>query len=514
MTSTLRETTLRETERTYEPSDGGGFPQLAGLPGIETVVGPEEFELENVYFDTADLRLAAAGITLRHRRGGNETGWQLKLPAGGDSRDEIHVRDQRPERRQLRPPAELVALTRASTRGAVLTQVATMTTTRRRWTLIDATGGEVAEVVDDLVHGHRTGADTTAVTWREIEVELTAEGEPALLDRVDRRFSKAGMRRSDTAVKLARVLGDRWPTPPAAPKIGKRSTVSDVVLAALREHVDALRHQDPQVRLATPDSVHQMRVAARRLRSILQAYGRVIDRDRTRSLTDELKWLGEELGPARDLEVMHERFRSGVDALPAELVLGPVAAELTRVFGAQEADARTRAVAALDTDRYLALLERVDLLLTDPPLTARAGRRARKELPRQLARSHKRLVRRLRTADRAPAGTERETAFHEARKAAKRMRYATTAARPALGKPAKRLARRVKALQGVLGDHHDAVVARPVLRDLAVKAHGAGGNGFTYGLLHAQEAELAHNCERQVPGLWKKVRPAATTVMG
>jgi CHAD domain-containing protein len=77
-------------------------------------------------------------------------------------------------------------------------------------------------------------------------------------------------------------------------------------------------------------------------------------------------------------------------------------------------------------------------------------------------------------ADRLPPGDERDTEWHEARKAAKRLRYAGEAAAPALGKPAKKLVKRVKQVQELLGDHQDAAVARPVLREIGIAAHWTG----------------------------------------
>jgi len=62
--------TVRETERKYEISDGVELPGLAGLAGSQSPVGPEEQALEAMYFDTDDLRLARAGVTLRRTRGG------------------------------------------------------------------------------------------------------------------------------------------------------------------------------------------------------------------------------------------------------------------------------------------------------------------------------------------------------------------------------------------------------------------------------------------------------------
>jgi CHAD domain-containing protein len=74
-----------------------------------------------------------------------------------------------------------------------------------------------------------------------------------------------------------------------------------------------------------------------------------------------------------------------------------------------------------------------------------------------------------------PGAEDRDAAIHDARKATKRARYATEAALPALGKKARRQARRAKEQQQLLGDHHDSVVARTALLDLAKKARAAGG---------------------------------------
>ncbi len=79
-----------------------------------------------------------------------------------------------------------------------------------------------------------------------------------------------------------------------------------------------------------------------------------------------------ELGGARDAEVMGERFASMLTELPDELKLGPVDAAFTRSFERRQPDARDVALAALDSDRYLALHDRIDALLGDPPVTARA----------------------------------------------------------------------------------------------------------------------------------------------
>ncbi len=504
-------TTVRETERKYEITDGVELPGLTGLAGEQNPVGPEEQTLEAVYFDTGDLRLAQAGVTLRRRRGGDDAGWHLKLPAGGDSRDEVLVGDARAGRRRT-PPAELVALTRALHRGVPLGPVAELATRRRRWRLTDENGRVLVEVVGDHVSAHTLGASTSGTSWREVEVELGEHGDPDLLDRVERRLLEAGVRPSDARSKLARVLGERLPTPAPAPRLGRKATAGEVVLAYLREQAEAIRWGDPAVRQDAPDSVHQMRVAVRRMRSALQAYGKIIDRSATRELTDELKWLAGVLGDDRDLEVLHARFTHAVHGLPDELVIGPVQARLTRYFAGREADARTALIAALDSDRFLALLAAVDRLLAAPPLTRLARGTARHELPALVGRTYRRDDRHVREARRR-SGAERDTEWHEARKAAKRLRYATEAGAPVLGAPATQLVKRVKQVQELLGDHQDAGVARPVLREIGIQAHLDGENGFTFGILHEQVTAGTRLVRSEVEDAFRKLRRSTTTVV-
>lgn len=500
--------TVRETERKYEATDAVALPDPAGLLGLGTGSGAQEQKLEAVYFDTADLRLLRAGITLRRRTGGSDPGWHLKLPVGGDSRDELRMPVGGSRRH---PPAELVALTRVHTRGATLVPVAQLNTRRRRWVLADPDGHPLAELVDDQVSAHTMGEQTRAVSWREVEVELAEHGQVDLLDRIERRMLEAGAQRSEARSKLDRLLAEEVSACPATPEPDAAASTGDVVLVYLRTQAEQLRRYDPLVRRAAPDAVHQMRVAARRMRSALQAFGRVIDRDSTRELMGELKWMAGELGGARDTEVMAKRCAAMLADLPAELVLGPVAAAITRSFERRQADARQVALAALDSDRYLALHDMIDALLADPPLRRAAARPGRRELPKHVRRAYRRVASRMRDADSQPAGEPRDLSLHETRKAAKRLRYATEAIKLTLGKPAKRMQRRLKKVQNLLGEHQDTVVSRPVLRQLAAQAHLDGGNGFTYGLMHAAETARADRAEQALPAAWKRLRKPKNT---
>ena len=210
--------------------------------------------------------------------------------------------------------------------------------------------------------------------------------------------------------------------------------------------------------------------------------------------------------------MLHARFTQAVEQLPDELVLGPVRARLTRFFAGREAEARSALIAALDSDRYMALLTSVDRLLASPPLTRLAQARARRELPTLVGRTSRRVDRHVRRAHRL-SGAERDVEWHEARKASKRLRYATEAGAPVLGAPAKKLVKRVKQVQELLGDHQDAVVARPVLREMGIQAHLDGENGFTFGILHERESAGTRLVQSEVEDAFRKLRRGTSKVV-
>ncbi|WP_433856299.1 CHAD domain-containing protein [Streptomyces kronopolitis] len=501
--------TVREIERKYEADRTTQLPDLTGVGGVATVVEAGTEDLDAVYYDTAGLCLAAEGVTLRRRTGGKDAGWHLKLPVAPGVRDEVRapLSDT--------PPAALTTLLRSRLLDRALVPVVRLRTHRTVRVLRDAGGAPLAEVAVDAVRARRIGppagskkaeAAPDKARWHEIEVEL-AGGGPGLLDAVGRELAAAGVRPAGSASKLARALaetGQRYEgaAGPGASRGG--GTAGEVVLRYVREQVRTIVELDPAVRRDLPDAVHRMRVATRRLRSAFRSYAKVLDRADTRPIGVELKWLAAELGVERDREVLTARLRAALDGVPRELRLGPVDARLRIFSERRRAGARGQLLAVLDGPRYLALLKRLHALLEAPPLRPAAARPAPDVAARAVLKDYRRLAGRMETALAAPAGRARDEALHGARKAAKRTRYAAEAARPALGRPAKKFARRIKRVQQLLGDHQDSVVARGTLRELAASAQRVGEAGFTFGLLHGREEALAADRERRLPRVWKK----------
>jgi CHAD domain-containing protein len=498
-----------ETELKYETAEDTELPRLDGLPGVRRTSDSQPQQLEAEYYDTADLRLLRAGVTLRRRQGGSDAGWHLKLPTGRDSREEIRLPLGRAGRRV---PAKLSNLVRARTRGEPLTPVAVIATSRHTTELLDADGRPLAEVADDHVRGiPNTDGAAGPVEWREIELELAA-GDRRLLAAADKLLRRAGLHRSRRSAKLERVLAGRLPEQPG-PRDDRDAhpAAADVLTYYLREQADGLAALDPLVRRGAPDAVHQMRVTTRRLRSILRAFDNVISDADSAPVAGELKWLGTLLGAERDAEVQAGRLREHLRATSPDVLLGPVQARIQAHVAKAGASSHRAVLAALNSDRYAAMLDALDALITSEKSGADAGRRASVILPLGVRRSFRRTRRRMRTALRLPPGPARDTALHEARKAAKRTRYAAEAAIPVSGKPAATFARQVKKVHSALGDHQDTVVGRQVARRLGVAAHLAGESAFTYGLFYGRDEAAADRVDSRARKTWRKVCRAAPT---
>jgi CHAD domain-containing protein len=525
-------TEVRETEQKYEVDAGVALPSFANLPEVAAVSEPEQETLTAEYYDTVDLRLLKAGITLRRREGGSDEGWHLKLPdadkgtagrtAGASRRREIRLtldqgdRDLIDRRRKSGGdpvPAELASLVRAHARDASLRPVARIETRRRLTTLRDAAGTSLAEIAEDEVAAQSLGASTMLSRWNELEIELTG-GRPRLLRAAAERLRRSGLRPAGRSAKLERALATDARRPAGSGHSGApagtghraaaRPQAGQVVSAYIDEQAARLKALDTAVRREEPDAVHQMRVTTRRLRAGLQAFPTVLPGSATAGLRDELRWLGQVLGDARDAEVLEQYFQAALSDLPAELVIGPAKARVTAHFAPEQAAARKAVLKALDSRRYFRLLDDLDRLVDDPPQTPAATVAADEILPQAVAHAYRRTKRRMRRATLAPAGGARDVALHEARKAAKRARYAADAAEPVFGKRARRFAKRMKAVQSILGDHQDAVTARTVARAIGMQAHLAGENAFSFGLLNERAHRDAREYQRQARSVWKR----------
>jgi CHAD domain-containing protein len=471
---------MRETlERERKLSVGCDF-KLPPLP-----VEPAPRHLQATYYDTTDHRLARHGVTLRRRLEDGRDLWQLKLPAGGD-RLEVEREASGPD-----VPAEFAELIKAYVRGRELRPLAELHTLRRAVRVM-AEGRPAAEVVHDTVQVRDGGR--VSRTFSEVEIEQIADGAERLIARLERQLRAAGARPSDGRPKVFQALD--LPSPRGM-RPGRRAPAVEHLRAYLQAQVDSLLASDPATRRGDREGVHAMRVATRRMRSALKEAKRLLDPAWVSETRAELKWLGTALGEVRDADVFEEHLEREMHELDAGAGRG--GAELTRLVNEHSRAARSRLSEVLDSQRYLTLLERLESIDSALPVAPN-----RESLARVLRRAVRRARRRLR--DISPSSSDRD--LHRLRIAAKRARYAAELTQRALGRRAKRLAARAAALQGLLGEHQDAVVAEERLQAIAAEASPAAA--FVAGRLVERQRRRREAARAALPKAAKRFINAAS----
>ncbi|MGW5385937.1 CHAD domain-containing protein [Nocardia sp. NPDC003963] len=270
---------------------------------------------------------------------------------------------------------------------------------------------------------------------------------------------------------------------------------------ALKADIERLLTAEPEVRADAEDSVHQMRVATRRLRSVLRSYKTLVDPDADNRIRTELAWLAGILGVARDAEVRAERFAALLDrfADPGSAALESTRDRLVRAERDRYAAAHGEILTALDSDRYRAMRRELRKWRKKPPLRAAVIGAPAGEIFDSVLRRDRKRVRRLVRAEPTVAPAERVELLHDIRKSAKRLRYSCEAATAVLGDPAADLGKRAKHLQTVLGDHRDAVESHDALRARAAEARTAGADTSLFERLADAEDTAAGRCLAQYP---------------
>ncbi|WP_372423920.1 CYTH and CHAD domain-containing protein [Salinarimonas chemoclinalis] len=434
---------------------------------------PKAKRMEATYFDTPDGRLRANGVSLRIRRTGAarvQTAKAASGPSGGlFDRVEIEapVAGDVPDLALFdgTPLAPLFAKrkVRAGLAPAFAVSV-------RRRTLVIGDGGFVAEMVVD--EGTvRAGERTEPVC--ELELELRA-GAAADLFAFARRIAETvparlGFRtKADRGFALAAGEGPRVvkkieiALDPATTAGAAFQRIARACLAQLVANERALRD------LGAPGAIHQSRVALRRLRAAISLFKTVVDDERRRAVSAELKWMANALGDARDLDV---QIATVVEPMRAAHPDDADLAHLAAAFAARRDAASAQAREASTSARYR-------LMLIDAAAWIEAGswlageNRVRDEsvsafAARLLKKRRKRIVRE--GADLAALDPESR---HALRIEVKKLRYAVEFFETAFGggdegkKASRKRARRhaemlsrLEALQEDLGALNDLAVA-------------------------------------------------------
>lgn len=506
-------TTSLEVEVKYAASTTSELPDFLSIEGIESVPSSVVHNLSARYFDTADLRLTRAKITLRRRTGGKDEGWHIKLPS-----EQGRIELGAPLGEGDTPPADILDPIRAIVRDIPLQVIAQVDNERHEFELADDSGTVLAEFCDDHVTAWSLLPAGTKQEWREWELELT----PAALEREDptpnalmlesahQAFQAAGAVRSESPSKLVAALGNSInyaPLPPGMAQLDE-DTAAYAVVNALRVNRDRLLEVDPQVRRDEWDSVHQMRVATRELRSLMQTFEGILVGEEYENLEEELKLLAATLGIARDAEVVAERFQMLLGLDDDNIIDDAARDHLANDMQRKYNRAHKTIVKVMNSKRYFALLAGLEDLIANPPLATAEHQETDAELTKDqvkyeeesalfehLNSAYKKLMKRHNLAiaeweDSEIPLREREENFHNMRKAAKKLRYSADAVGRATGLKTKDLYAACKTMQSVLGDFQDSVTSRDELLALAEAARKNGEDTFCYGVLYQREREL------------------------
>ena len=490
-------------EREVKLAAWGGFvlPDLEGLVPDLSVKALKLKRLDATYYDTKDLRLARAGVSLRHRVG-DDPPWTVKLPEGEAgpimSRREIPF-----EGPAGAIPAAAERLVRAYSRAEALVGVARLKTERSRVAL-NVNGAAEAEIADDEVsvyHGRRL-----ASRFREVEVEVEDEAPDGLLPAVIERLREAGAGEPDNTPKVVRALGPRAlePLPGTVAAVRPDSTMGEVVRASVGNALGRIVAHDPGVRMGDdPEDVHQARVGTRRLRSDLRTFRPLLDPEWVAGVREEAGWYAALLGDVRDTEVLMERLVHQAQSLAKE----DAAAVKTTVgrLAKERQAARRRLLEGMDSPRYTALLDRLTDAASEPQFATpdSADEPAAEALPALVRRPWRRLAKAVKELPEVPADEQ----LHEVRILAKHTRYAAEAAAGVIGKPATAFAKQIAAVQTVLGDHQDACVTESWLRQVAPKTRSTREAMLLGQLIGLQRAEAAAK-RAAWPDVWARASDA------
>jgi CHAD domain-containing protein len=389
------------------------------------------------YVDTPDRRLARAGIPLRRRVEKGESVWEARI---GDTTVSAPGGP-------AGPPAELQRVLAALLRGDEVVQVARV----------------------------RRGENDVALMDGQRVLASYGDMDEALKEALEAPSEESSPSKDEPAVEHLR--------------------------AYLRAQLTAIERHDPAVRVGSdPEDLHKLRVAIRRSRAALREARSLLGEERGRELRDELKWLGRQLGPARDFDVLIARLRievaelDGPDAIPA----GKIVTQLEQEREAAQADV----LAALDSTRYAELLAMLEETVSAPPVAT-----SDVSLKRVARREFRRLERQVDALGLAPSND----ALHRARIQAKRLRYATELSSQLLGMDGDGVVSAAKAFQDVVGAHQDAVVAEERIRTALRRARGVG-SGVAAGRLIERERARRADARSELPKAWKRLRKRAQAV--
>lgn len=438
--------------------------------------------LTSTYFDTPDSDLAQRGVSLRIRKDGPKLTQTIKT-MNGKSAPRWDRAEQDAPVTGLRPDPSLVAdshVRKTLSDWQDRDELRPQFETDFRRTAMPLRAGEARiEAAFDIGEVKALGARAGVnVRLAELELELK-DGPTRDLFDLARKVARASPLRFAMETKADRGYGLALGSPdkPVRAKplqLEPDMTSSDAFAMILAEGLrQIIANENAILRARDVEGVHQMRVAIRRLRSAISAFGGAYDHGEIARIKGELSWLAKTLGMARDWDVFLERSVKPVQtAFPGDSGLD----ELTAATRNARRTAWESVLITLESERYRVLMIDIAAAVSGAAWTGSNGVHAERSLDepspydRPIAKTarkclHKRLrkVRRLGGRIEELSVPER----HEMRIALKRLRYAADFLQSCFErKPAARYLSALSKLQDVFGELNDAAMAEQMVAQL------------------------------------------------
>ncbi|WP_167041456.1 CHAD domain-containing protein [Salinibacterium sp. ZJ454] len=194
-----------------------------------------------------------------------------------------------------------------------------------------------------------------------------------------------------------------------------------------------------------PEALHRGRVAIRRLRTALSSFDEVLPHNLV-TTSDELKWLGSQLGDARDADVQYA-------AVEADHNSGKAHSSLLAALSDERDRAHRIEYNALTSNRFESLAQRVSAGLDKT--NAGDPQSLDSFAPDMLRMRHRRFREALRRLNKRPSAER----YHAVRRRARQLRFTAEFVEDLYEKPAQKLISALKDAQDLLGELQDQTAA-------------------------------------------------------
>jgi inorganic triphosphatase YgiF len=468
-----------ELKLEFDPADAA---RLASHPALRAGPAPqEEHQLISTYFDTPDGALRKAGVYLRVRENGSHIVQTIKTAKS--ETDLIERLEWEREITSRNPDLDgiedtpLKPLLTAGVRAAL--QPMFETQIRRHVFRILRDGSEIEVAIDQGEIATKTGMQAIS----ELELELK-RGKTKELFRLARVLGRTVPLRLEVKSKAERgyalLKGGSLQVAKAAEiDIPPNMSAEEAFRAIARSCVRQLVANEPILFAGRAEGLHQMRIGLRRLRAAIAIFADVVGDETEKKIKTELKWITQELGPARDLDVF------AAEVLEPLRASHPSDAGLTltqRNFEAKRKEAYRRANSAVRSERFRAAVLDLVAWVETGDWGSAGGEHRKAGRARAVAEHAKAELSKLRKRIKRKGSDIRQLSVmqrHKLRIRAKRLRYATeffagTFPGEASAKRRQESLEALKDVQDALGGLNDLATRHALIADgLAVDTEQA-----------------------------------------